>query len=156
MADVSRHGPSRSRGVSTTVGYVLNLAVALLLVTGLLVAAGTFVGDQRERAARDELQVTGARLAASLESVDRLAETGQTARLETPLPRQVAGRDYRIRVNGTDTSITLSIEDPDVSVTVQFRTDTPVETRTVDGGRVAVVFVPGPSGGHLEVRTADA
>lgn len=149
MADVS--GRRRSRGVSTTVGYILNLTVALLLVTSLLAAAGTFVGDQRERAITDGLQVSGTQLAGALESVDRLAATGDNARLVVSLPPSVAGRNYRIQVR--ETSLVLTTENPAVRVVVEFQTDAEVATKTVSGGRVVVALDAGAN--RLEVFASD-
>ena len=70
MADVDR-------GVSTILGYSLNLVVATLVVKGVLIAAGSLVESQRDQAARAELNVVGERLVADLETADRLAQIGR-------------------------------------------------------------------------------
>lgn len=135
MADVDR-------GVSTTLGYTLNLAVATILVTGLLVAAGGYVEDQQERAIRSELEVVGARVAGDIAAVDRLARTGSdasvTIRVSTPV--RTAGAPYTISIDGSAERITLSTTDPSVTVSVPFRSVRPVQDATVSGGTFIIRY----------------
>lgn len=139
MADVSR-------GVSTALGYVLNLGVATLLVTILLLSAGTLVEDQRDRAAHTELDVVGERLVADLAAADRLARTNDptAVRVEADVPVRVAGSYYTVRVNESGNGdVVLAADQPDVRVVVPFETTTPVRAATVNGGGLAVVYEPG-------------
>lgn len=139
MADVSR-------GVSTALGYVLNLGVATLLVTALLLSAGTLVEDQRDRAAETELDVVGERLASDLTAADRLARANEptTVRIEADVPVRVAGSYYTVSVNesGND-EIVLAADQSDVEVAVPFEATTAVGPSTVDGGHLTVVYDPG-------------
>ena len=138
MADVSR-------GVSTALGYVLNLGVATLLVTALLLSAGTLVEDQRDRAASTELDVVGERLVADLAAADRLARTNDpsTVRVEADVPVRVAGSYYTVRVNESNNdTIVLDADQSDVQVVVPFETTTEVLPSTVDGGDLAVRYDP--------------
>ncbi|RLM31390.1 hypothetical protein DVK01_21550, partial [Haloarcula sp. Atlit-120R] len=64
---------STARGVSTALSYVLTLTITVVLVSGLMVAAGGFVSDEHARVTETELDVMGNRLAAGIESVDRVA-----------------------------------------------------------------------------------
>ncbi|GGL58733.1 DUF7266 family protein [Halocalculus aciditolerans] len=137
MADVTRT-PDR-RAVSTTVGYVLNLAVALLLVTGLLTAAGTFVEDQRQLATQDELGVVGERFTAGLATADRLATTGDSGHVDLRLPTTVAGHPYQIRVFANHT-VVLATDTADISVTTTYPDAIDGLSGTVDGGTVRISF----------------
>ena len=144
----------RDRGVSTTLGYVLTLAITAILVSGLLVAVGSFVNGQNERVTESELEVVGQRLATDLEAADRLAEAGEsttTVAVRSRLPETVAGRTYRIAVNesGSD-RLVLSTRDPRVSVAVAVVTDAPVSNATLGGGSVRVAL----DGETLEVSNA--
>jgi hypothetical protein len=145
------------RAVSTTVNYVLALAVLTMLIGGLFTATAGFVGDQQERAARTELSVLGNRLGADLAAADRLAADGgdgTTVALRVPLPRTVAGSDYRVAVEPDDpTTLRLTTTEPAVAVTVTVRTRTPVASGTVSGGPLVVRYDDGD--GRLEV-TRDA
>lgn len=148
MADVSR-------GTATTLGYVLNLGVATILVTALLLSAGTLVENQRERAAASELDVVGAQLSGDLAAADRLARAsdGGTVRITVPAPRLVAGSAYDVRVNqsGNDRVVFVTRR-LGVTVSVPFDTAVPVDATTVGGGDLVVVYDAGTD--TLEVRNA--
>lgn len=156
MADVTRPPvSSRSRdqpdanadrAVSTILGYTLNLAVATLLVTGLLVAAGGFVEGQQERAIRTELDVVGSRVAGDLGAIDRLVRTGDdvSVSITVKTPTQSTGLPYLIAINesGND-EIVLTTDDPAVEVVVPFTTETAVAAETVSGGTFVVQYDAG-------------
>lgn len=142
-------GASRAtgdRGVSTTVGYVLTLAVTTVLVSGLLLAGGGLVEDQRERSARTELEVVGQRLAQGLETADRLNRTtgaNGNVYVEVPLPERVAGSAYTIsvsRMGSTAYDIECTVPDVGVSVVVRVTSRTPVATSTTAGGSTAIAW----------------
>jgi len=128
--------------------------VASLAITGLFLAAGDFVTDQREEVVRTELGVVGEQLAGEVLAADRLVQSGDTGTLalETSLPDDVAGASYTVAVADTPTGqwLNLTSQDPDITVTVRLETETPLEPDTVGGGRVSVVYDPGAD--HLEVR----
>lgn len=150
MADVDR-------GVSTTLGYTLNLAIATVLVTGLLVAAGGYVEDQQERAIRSELGVIGSRVAGDIAAADRLARTGSdtnvTIRVSTPV--RSTGVPYRIEINSSGNEmITLSTRDPAVTVSVPFRSSTTVEPGSVSGGTFTIRYGDA-TGNNITVVTSD-
>lgn len=158
MADVSglraRTDTSRDRGVSTVVGYVLNIGIATLLITGLIFASGNLVGDQRERAVRSEFDVIGNRVAADLETADRLvqASDGGDVVLETALPTFISGEQYQIGIQPDDASdgveVVLTMDRPDVTVHVPVNNTTAIEQTTVTGGEL---IINGSEGGPIEV-----
>lgn len=133
------------RGVSAVVNYVLVLGIVTLLGTGLFVAATDFVQGQQSVAIRSEFTEVGNDLATELSDTERLARSadgdGQVV-VTADLPEQAAGSQYRItiRPNEDDEGGELVLEstDPSVSVTVPFRTRTPVTAGTVDGGPVEI------------------
>ena len=142
------------RGASTTLGYVLTLAITAVLVSGLLIAVGTFVSGQNERVTQSELDVVGQRLASDVEAADRLAEAAgggpnATVVVRSRLPETVAGRTYRVAVDESG-ELVLSAGDPDVSVAVRVVTDYPLSNATLGGGPVRITF----EGGRLEVSNA--
>lgn len=145
MADVDR-------GVSTVVGYVLNVGIATLLITGLIFASGNLVGDQRERAVRSEFGVLGNRIAADLETADRLSRVsnGGEVRVESQLPTYISGRQYQITVepDGNDVDVVLQMDSPDVSVRVSVNNSTAIEPTTIQGGSIEI---NGTGSGPLEV-----
>jgi hypothetical protein len=142
------------RAVSVTVGYVLTLAIASLLLSGLFIAGGAFVDTERERAAQGQLSVIGERLAADLMTVDRLAGTAEspanlTVDRPVTLPPRVSGAGYRIAITtsgaeGTEGTIRLESDRTDAIVEVPFRTraDTEIRNATVAGGDLRIRWDP--------------
>jgi len=129
------------RGVSTVVGYVLNLGIATILITGLLISGATLVSNQQERTVRAELDVIGNRLAADLETADRLLRTANgSLTIRSTLPETVSGSSYDITVRDSDDGLVLDLvaEDPAINRTVPVRNVSPVKTGTISGGDIAI------------------
>lgn len=154
--------PMTDRAFSTTVNYVLSLAIVAALIGGLILSATAFVDGQRDRVADDQLRVLGDRLAGTLVDVDAVVQSpddtsvGSVA-VTRPLPDRVAGEPYRIDVSvaGTDpyrVTLRLWVPGGDPDVTVVARSTTPVTGSTVDGGAVVVRY----DGGADEVVVEDA
>lgn len=144
--------PRSDRAVSTALGYVLTLGIATILISGLLIAAGTTVEDRRDGTTRSSLDVAGERLASHLMAADRLAETSGSREVSVaaPLPSRIAGSGYAVTVDPANSTLVLESDAPDVTVRVDFTTSTPVDAATVRGGNLRIVL----SGGSLEVRSA--
>lgn len=148
---------SETRAVSTALGYVLTLGISMLLITGLVAGAATYVEDQREQVIRSELTVIGEQLSSDLAAVDRLAQTWGTDRevVIRHLPADVAGTTYTVEVvnpgpPGSGSYLELTTSDPAVTVTVDLELDTTIGDGSVDGGAVEIVY----DGTDLEVRNA--
>jgi hypothetical protein len=142
---------SRTRAVSTTLGYVLTLAIAAILVTGLITAGGAYVENEREQVIRDELTVIGQQLAADVERTDRLvraSEGSTTVRLNQSFSDRVTGTAYRISLDDTDDEVVVSSVDPNVTVSVRVQTETPMRESTAGGGPIQLVY----QSGELEVQ----
>ncbi|MFB6163614.1 MAG: hypothetical protein ABEJ31_00475 [Haloarculaceae archaeon] len=132
------------RGQAISLNYALGLGIALILVTGLLIAGASFVNDQRTSAARTELRVIGQQLSADLASADRLAQStssNRTVTIERSLPPDVAGAGYTIDVVAApDSYLRLQSHDPDVTVRVDLVNETHVEGTSVNGGRIRINY----------------
>lgn len=137
--------PTADRGQSTALDYTLGLSVAALVLTGLTIAAADFVTEQREQVVRTELGVVGEQLVGEIVAADRLVQAGdQTKQLvvNASLPRRVVGTGYTVSVvsGPPDQQLRLTTADPEVSVTVAFATETPVEATSVGGGTVTIRY----------------
>lgn len=144
---------SDARGVSTTLSYVLTLAITALLISGLLIGVGALVEDRQESIARDELQIIGQHASSRMMAADRLAATGPTElTVEGEFPDQVAGSAYTISVNetGSRSELRLSATGVDVSVTVPFVTRRSVVETAVTGGDLRIRLT---DAGELEVQS---
>lgn len=157
--DCSTRGFERDeRSVSVTVNYALNLVVATLLVGGVLTATGGMVEDHRSSAVRTELSVLGERLASDLTAADRLAQVAEgsekTVAVSVSLPRRVAATRYEVSVTTSPARIELVSDDPEVTVVVDFRHETPVAETTVRGGDLRIELATAPDPDRLEVTEA--
>jgi len=155
------------RGASTTVGYVLSLAIGALVFTSVTVGVGGVLETQADRAAQADLVIAGEQTAAALERVDRLARTAEADRaaaLDTPggsvaaaievsLTRRVAADSYTIEITG-DAVIVRTTRSRTVH-RVPYRSRVPVIPTTVRGGPIRVQYRAAdadPTAGIIEVR----
>lgn len=138
-----------SRGVSTTVNYVMTLGITTLLVIGLLVATGTYVEGHQEQTERMELTVVGQQLVGTLSSADGLAQSVDDGdfTVTRDLPDSVARKPYNVAIEKVGVQrydVTLATDD--VDVTVQVTTRTTVEEAEFTGGDVVVEYDASGSG----------
>jgi hypothetical protein len=143
-----------ARAVSTTLGYVLSLAIATLLITGLIIAGGSYVETQREQVIRDELTVVGQQLASDIERVDRLVRAGADGTVSVSVNQtfsnSVTGSSYRIDLDADDRTVVLSTPNPEVTVRVGIANVTALGDSSVGGGAVQITYDEGDE--HLEVQ----
>ena len=148
------------RSVSMTLNYVLVLAISSVLVTGLIIAGGSFVGDQREQVVEGELRIIGNHLAGNMEQVDRYvgaSESGDppVAYVNQTFGDQVTGTTYQVSLgeqSGT-AQVVLNATDPDVSVRVNASVGTGVdEDSFATGGSISVAYDPSQSPPKLVIR----
>lgn len=149
------------RAVSTTLGYSLVLAITAILVTGLLIAGGTLVEDQRERIADEELSVTAEQLASGIGDADRLSSTDSNGvlRVTVWLPDRIAGGAYTLELENQPTddgqpakaTIIADSQAVDVTAELSIRTTVPVANQTVVGGPVVISHRDDDGDGNREL-----
>lgn len=150
----NRAGPRSNRGQTIALDYTLGLAVGFLLITGLLIAGGDYITDQRDRAQQSELRVIGQQLAADIEAADRLAAaaTSGEVRIERSLPSTVARSGYTINVTADENpELLLSSKDAPVEVRVDLTNETAVAPTKFNGGFVVVEY----TGSEVAVERGD-
>ena len=147
------------RAVATSLNYVLTLAIATVLVTGLLYASTNYVDDRRGEVVRDELTIIGQQVAADLARADRLVTaadsdgTDLTVGTNQTFPERVAGRTYRVGLDPSNERLVVEAPEQSVRVTVGLELRTDLGESSAGGGVVRVVYVAtGADTGHLEVR----
>jgi hypothetical protein len=149
------------RGVSTTLGYSITLAITAILIGGLLIAGGGLVDDQRDRIAQEELSVSVEQLASGLNDGDRLAQStdGGVIGVRIWLPDRVAGGAYTLEVTNESSpadqparaSIAASAQGANAVATVTIRTGVPVANRTIIGGPLVVPYRDADGDGQREL-----
>jgi len=150
-----RRDRESSRGQSVALDYTLGLGVGFLLITGLIIAGGDYVTDQRDRGQQAELRVVGQQLAADIEAADRLvaSATSGDVRIKRSLPPTVARSGYSIEVVADeDPWLVLSSHSAPVEVRVELTNETALVPTTVNGGLVVVNYT---ASGELELESGD-
>lgn len=148
------------RGVSFTVSYVLTVAIAVVLVSGVLLAAGQVVNDHRAETIRGEATVVGDQTATAVMSVDRLGRQGNrsNASLALRLPERLAGQPYTValRANASDARVVVRTQSPSVAVSVPLTNRTHITNATVTGPDVRVVFNTTATGERLTLERGES
>lgn len=150
--------PPRDRGQSVAINYTLSLIIVTVLISALFMSMSDFMGDERERVTRSELEVLGNRITADIATTDRLARaTDGDARTEirTDIPPDVAGVDYSVTITSAtagsgyyDVEVQLRAPAVDVNRNVSVRTSTEVSNSRLIGGSYRVVY----GGSTIEVK----
>jgi hypothetical protein len=151
------------RGVSTVVSHVLAIGITSILVMGLLLAAGSYLEDQKEYAAREELETVGYTLANSLAQIDQLSAQGANVTTWSRLPERISGESYDARV-ATGSSCEEPNADPDtclivnsnglgVSQKIPLEASNDIVVTQVEPGRFKMT-APGPHPTPKSVRNA--
>lgn len=138
------------RGVTVPMNYALMLTIVALLAAVLVAGMGAYVGDQQARTASAGLEVVGNRIAADLETADRLAgavDGSGAVSLDTDLPETVGGTTYTVEIvpvstdaSGNHYDLVLTGTDPEVVVSVPVRTRHTVLTTSFAGGATRVTY----------------
>lgn len=154
------------RAVSTAVGYVLSLAIMALLISGLLIAGGNFLDNERDRVARDQLNVLSEEVAGGVENADRMAgasDGSPVVFVRVNLPSRIAGSQYRITVNNATGAmapdrpyayeLVLEATSPDITAErrLTVRTHHPANVGTVAGGDIVIGYHDAGDGKELSI-----
>ncbi len=135
---------AEDRGQAITLDYTLGIAIAAILVTGLLIAGSGFVEDQRSSAIRAELEVVGQQVATDVEAADRLVasgETNTTVRVERRLPSEIAGSEYLIELEGgADPQVVLTSNAMNLSTSMSVSAETAIEDSRAFGGTISITL----------------
>lgn len=131
------------RGLSTALGYVLTLGVTVVLVSGLFVAGGNFVEDQREGVIRTELDIVGEQVVTHVNAADRLNQSGvgeTNVTIEQRFPPSAVGTAYRIHLEADEHRLRLTTDNPSVEVTVPVTSTTSIADSSSSGGQVVIKY----------------
>jgi hypothetical protein len=142
---------SRDRSVSIALNYVLVLAISSVLVTGLLIAGGSFVEDNRERVIQSELTVIGNHVAGNVEQVDRLVSASKTnlgasatepeAYINQTFQKEATGSAYSIELSsGNPDQVVLTSFEPDVTVSVNVTVQNDIRDDSLASGKQVSVY----------------
>ncbi len=134
------------RALSTALGYVLTLSITVFLVSGLFIAGGNFVENQREEVIRTELDIVGEQVATHVNAADRLNQSGMgesTIRIEQRFPSRVVGSSYQIYLEEDGPRLRLESSRPQVEVTVALTNTTALADSSASGGEIVIRYDQG-------------
>lgn len=141
------------RAATSPISYSLTIAMATILITGLVVAGSGHVSDQRSTTARAQMDVVAQQVAGNLEAADRLVRSTDsppsTLELERQLPEQVLGSGYTVEIDDSSDRVVVSSPISDRTVTATFDVETDVVGSTVRDGRITISYDTGDD--ELEV-----
>jgi hypothetical protein len=142
-----------TRGVSVTLNFALSLLIAGLLLSMVMMATKSLVDSQKDQTVRSELRVIGEKVASSLMTADRLAESGASSvTVFVDASNRAGSVGYEIRINATAAGSELILE-PNrefSEVHIDFRNSTEIATDVVNGGDMEIVLT---DAGRLEVNS---
>jgi hypothetical protein len=135
------------RAVSSTLGYVLTLSIAALLVGGLLSAGAGFVTTQRDVVIEEEMKVVGQQLSTNVEQADRLVNASNASSGGDPViqvnqtfPDTVARSQYDVRLDPDTSQLVLKSTRPKQTVRINVTTQTDLGESTASGGEITVRY----------------
>ncbi|WP_313690855.1 DUF7266 family protein [Halorarum halobium] len=147
--DATRPLGGTDRAATSALTTVLTAAITTVLISGILIAGGQLVEDQRGNSIDRQLETIGERLVEELVRAEQIAAAGSNVRVsfETNHVEQVAGSGYAVSLaadpscpGDADGCLTLRSVEPTVEVTIPFDSDVPVGPGSASGGAVRVVF----------------
>ena len=95
----------QDRAVSIAVTHVLTIAITTVLISGLLIAAGSMLEGQQDRSAEQSLETVGERIAGEIAGAEQAAGDDGTVTVTADHPSRVASERYTVTVheNNSDT-----------------------------------------------------
>lgn len=133
-----------SRGASIAVNHALTLGITTVLISGLILGAGSQLGEQQDRVIREGLRDVGESTVNELYRIDRLAQgnVNNDVVSEVPYPNRVGGETYELRLEETATGARLIAHTADGTkrVPIEFQVQSEICEREVNGGPVGIIY----------------
>lgn len=138
--------------VSITTGYLLNIAIATLLIGALVVLAQGTLTDVRESSADPQMRTLGHDIASKLVTADRIATNSPASNftLNFELPDRIAEQSYTVEIkkdNGPDTGQVIVRSDVGSGRSVVVEYNTQIETQDIEfasGREIIIKYDNGP------------
>jgi PKD repeat protein len=136
------------RATAPALTYVFAIGISAILVSGLLVSASGFVDDRRRETVREELEIVGERIGASIAAADAASDDGAAVERRMEVPATVVDTRYYVSVVDcavSDTCLELTAPDSALSapVTVPLANRSVVSVDRPRPGSITVVAAAG-------------
>lgn len=133
-------------GVSLITGFIMNLAVAILVISIVLLVAQGYMNSFTESSTRTELTVAGERIVSKFAVADKFAAVSNhtSGSLDLDPPPVVVGSGYTAKIQGDsgagdNGTLFVVADDVDVNVSVPFNTSTPVRDAEFEAGTTSEI-----------------
>ena len=137
------------RAVSIAVTHVLTIGITTVLISGLLIGAGTMLDSERDRSTEASLETIGERLSNEISAVDRIAEDDDEVTVHTSHQRQVTNSLYTVELgencdhpllhDDDQDCLVLSAQGEDVEVAVPVQVNADIDTSSAATGGTIVI-----------------
>lgn len=133
-----------TRALSVAVTHALTVAISTILVSGLIVGAGTLLESQEQNVGEQQLNEVGSDAVSYVNAFDRLNRTGEnvTVSAEPDYPERIVG-SYRYTIQLNSDSLEVRSEALDRSVEYPIETQTNVTSSSISGADVQISLCEG-------------
>lgn len=138
-----------NRAVSVAVTHALTVAISTVLVSGLIVGAGTLLESQEQNVGEQQLREIGSDATTYINTFDRLNRTGENVTLTASpdYPERIVGSyRYTVQLNnvtGGPNSLEVRSEQLGRSIEYPIETQTNVSQSSVSGADVQISLCEG-------------
>lgn len=143
------------RGASIAISHALTIGITALLISGLLLSAGSFLQNQEKRVAYQEMRELNSDLNALVHQLDQLNATGErvSVTMEPTYPRTITGEPYTVALipdaaDPTSGTLYVNLSDGRLQSVSAIATDTQLDRAVVSGGEPTVRLCSGPGNGQ--------
>ena len=126
------------KAVSVITGYVVNIGVAVAVITIFTVQSQGLVDSLRESTDKSEMTVVGDKIANKLTRADRIVREneGSEGNISLDLPSSLSDKSYQVTIDADDGaddngSVHVSALGSTINTTVKYNTTTQVKSSTL-------------------------
>jgi hypothetical protein len=132
------------RAVSVAVTHALTVAISTVLVSGLIVGAGTLLESQQQNVGEQQLEEIGSDAVSYINTFDRLNQTGEDVNVsvEPEYPERIVG-SFRYTIQLNEDSLVVRSVRLDRSVEYPIETDVEIDQSAISGADVEINLCEG-------------
>lgn len=123
-----------TRAVSVAITHALTVAISTVLVSGLIVGAGTLLESQQQNVGEQQLREIGSDAASYINTFDRLNATGDNVNVtvKPEYPERIVG-SFRYTIQLTNDSVVVRSVQLGRSVEFPIETETEISPSGISG-----------------------
>lgn len=133
-----------TRAVSVAITHALTVAISTVLVSGLIVGAGTLLESQQRNVGEQQLEEIGSDAVSYVNTFDRLNATGDNvnASVKPEYPERIVG-SFRYTIQLNDDSLVVRSVQLGRSVRYPIETETEIDESAISGADAEITLCEG-------------